>query len=216
MKMKKSRFFIVLGVMLLLFTATAWASQDTPAILASLDQKTVTQLDDSAISEIRGESSYVMVKLFPLNFLDFSNDCGWTWNPYKWRYGNYGGKDWSGAPDSFTVDMMDVAFQTHDAETEAASTPAEVQAADLKLLTTLELLPNTPSSWGTIYDRRSYGEWGPEPCHWFYNVYVSRISVLAYGGTFRFFCLWKSMPLTEYARRQAVFVGNLLGGFPSN
>lgn len=212
--MKKSRFFIVLGVMLLLFTATSWASdrlgssQDTPAILASLDQKNVTPLDDAAISEIRGQAEYVMAKIFPLNFLDYSHDVSFTWNPLDWRYGNWGG---IGNVGTDPVDAMDALFEQHDDESLSNS----------ELAIELQSLPKTWNKnyrwWGLIYQPTSYDvgsdppSSGPDDPHFGYIVKVHRISMLSAGG--RFFWGYRDMPLTEYARRQAVIAMTVLSTF---
>jgi hypothetical protein len=221
MKMKKLHIFIVLGVMLLLIPATTWAadqlvaSQDTPAILASLDQKTVTPLDDAAIAEIRGESLYVMVKLFPLNFLDrLPEGVGETWNPLLWRYGNWGGAGWpiiddpNNPPNPPPVDGMDALFKAHDASGDNG-----------ELLLGLESLPEKCTYqyrwWGPVYQpgiRDNSGTYDSDDGHFDYIVQVSRISVLSGGG--RFLWGWKPMPLTEYARRQAATAMGILSLLP--
>ena len=203
--MKKSHVFIVLGVLLLLFPPTSGASdqlnvsEETPAILASLNQSDVTPLDDSAIAEIRGQSQYVMGKILGLNTWDFSLNWQVKWVvgiqniAMGWRYGNWGGPFYTdnGPP----VDRLDDLFRQHDEG-----------ALDNTLLSIkLGSLPNTfSSSWGGfIYDKNSYNEpWGPDPFHWFYSVYVSKISVIN-NPYLSFRCFWQNMPLTEYARRQA-------------
>ncbi len=207
--MKTRKFILLCAILFLFISGTAWA-EDTPAILASLDKTGFISLDDSAIAEIRGEADYVMGKIWLLNGLDFSPDpeVGWAIGIANiatgWRYGNWGGPGYTanGAP----VDLMDYYFMLHDGDND-----------DHALIEALSGLPNfNHLFWGWIYWPTAYdvdGYDSPDDAHFGFSVFVSRISVLSTGAK-RFFFLWRPMPLTEYARRQALFVGNLLGGFP--
>ena len=120
--MKKLHGFIALGVVLLFVSGACWASdrsdvkEAVPAILASLDQNNVTMLDEPTIKEIRGQAQYRMVKIIGINTWDYSCDweVRWTWNPFRWRYGNFGGPGYSGGDGSGPVDLMDSYFETHD------------------------------------------------------------------------------------------------------
>lgn len=219
--MKTRKLLLIWATLFLFISGTAWAenqanvAEGTPAILASLDTTGFVTLDDTAIKEIRGEALYVMGKISLLNGLDFSPNpqVGWAIGianiAKKWKYGNWGGPGWSGT-DGNPVDLMDYYFRQHDEG-----------LPDADLIAALAGLPDTASGrnsfWGMIYWPTAYdvvpGSIGPDDGHFNYRVFVSRISVLSAGAK-RFFFLWRPMPLTEYARRQALFVGNLLGGFP--
>jgi hypothetical protein len=215
--MKTGKFLLICAISFLFISGTAWAgnrtdvAEETPAILASLDKTDFVTLDDTAIAEIRGEALYVMGRIWLLNGLDFSLNPQVDWVTgianiaEGWRYGNWGGLDYTneGPP----VDLMDSYFQQHD----------NGAFSDADLIAALSTLPDTGSFWGQIYGPTAYDvdsiPIGPDDAHFDYSVFVSRISVLSTGAR-RFFFLWRPMPLTEYARRQALFVGNLFGGFP--
>jgi hypothetical protein len=190
--MKKRIFFSFLGVMLLLIPGALWAgnqqdfSKNSPAILASLGSSHYTPLDDVTIADIRGQAQYVLVKILGLNTLDFGN-VRWTWNPLGYRYGNYGGYDWSGGP---TVDAMDICFQTHDFAYDASSDPGDRYIADLQLRSNLESLATQYDSfWGYIYVS-NVGQ---------NDIHVYGLSLVG-GKVFRG---WKEMPYSEYSRREA-------------
>jgi len=181
-----------------LITSSAWAAdsqaaKEVPAILANLDSEQVIILDDQAAAAIRGQESqyqYVLVKILGINALDWGPGVNWTWNPLGYRYGAFGGPGWSNS-DCNPADDMDGLFKTHD---EAYSGPnADKLAADVKLLAGLKGLVNQWSWWGPIYVASPKGLESP-------IVYVSAVSF--FGN--KLFFGWKSMPYTEYARRQAL------------
>jgi hypothetical protein len=193
--MKKKIFFSFLGVMLLLIPGALWAgnqpgvSQDTPAILASLGQANAIPLDDAAAAAVRGQALYVLVKVFGLNMFDGGAGVQWTWNPLGYRYGNWGGPNWTAQGDP--VDPMDTFFQKHDGGT----------LNDQGLVGALASLATTPNTtWGLIYDPSPWPEGAPS------NVSVFGISLIG-GKVFRG---WKDMPYTEYSRREAMFGMQLL------
>lgn len=203
--MNKHRFFIVLSLVLLI-SGTAYAANhsndpgNTPAILASLDQSGVTTLDDTAIAGIRGQAypQYVLVKVLGLNTFDFGPGVHWTWNPLGYRYGFWGGPNWTNGGDTSgtapTADSMDALFMTHDqVYANPASTAGDKLTADNVLLAGLAGLAVTPSYWGHIYIASPTGLTSP-------FVNVSGLSLV--GG--RLFFGWRAMPYTEYSRREAV------------
>jgi hypothetical protein len=196
--MKKQVFFIALGVMLLLIPGALWAghqpgvSPDTPAILVSLGQANAIPLDDSAAAAVRGQAQYVLVQTL-LNIFDSGPGVQWTWNPLRYRYGNWGGYNYTnnGPP----VDQMDYFFMLHDG--------GESNAA---LFVQLQSLPNTTQNpWGAIYDPSfpSTTQLGPmgHPAGQPYTVYVRGYSLVG-GGLFS-----TSTPMVyaEYSRREAVY-----------
>jgi len=200
--------------LLLLVAGTAWAadrpasSDDTPAILASLDSGNVTILNDHAAAAIRGQGSplYVLVKILGINALDFGG-TQWTWNPLGYRYGYWGGPGWSNGGDSLdSLDAsyvsslpvadgnggMDALFRAHDV---AYASGANKLAADSLLLNGLQGLPETTGTfWGKIYTASPIGL---QP-----NSDV-QVSVLSFFNN-RLFFGWHAMPYTEYSRREAV------------
>ena len=191
--MKKQIFFSVLGVMLLLIPGALWAvnqpgvSQDTPAILVSLGQASAIPLDDTAAAAVRGQAQYVLVKVFGLNMFDGGAGVQWTWNPLGYRYGNWGGPNWTNQGDP--VDVMDECFMKHDKKI----------YTDTVLLVVLNSLPKTTYDfWGDLYVASPAG--APE------NVSVFGISLIG-GKVFRG---WKNMPYTEYSRREAMYGMQLL------
>lgn len=199
--MKKQIFFIVLGVMLLLIPGVLWAgnqfgvSQDTPAILVSLGQANAIPLDDVATAVVRGQAQYVLVKVFGLNMFDFGAGVQWTWNPLGYRYGNWGGPNFTNQGPA--VDPMDGLFEQHDKGT--AGNPALGISNDAGLLGGLGLLATSHNDiWGNIYYSTPSG--APS------NVNVFGFSLI--GG--KIFTRPVAMPYSEYSRREAVYGMQLL------
>jgi hypothetical protein len=200
-EMKSQKPFYALCLMaLFLVSATAWAAdqsaapEGTPAILASLNAGNVTILDDQAAMAIRGQAyKYVLVKIFGLNALDGGAGIQWTWNPLNYRYGAFGGLDWSNTGTA-PADLMDGFFMAHD-EAYANSLINKIDA-DKALIAGLASLATTPNSfWGMIYAPVATPTELTTP-----NVQVSGISF--FGN--KFFFGWRSMPYTEYSRREAI------------
>ncbi|MEW6186881.1 MAG: hypothetical protein AB1585_14195 [Thermodesulfobacteriota bacterium] len=190
--MKKRIFFSFLGVMLLLIPGALWAdnqqdfSKNSPAILASLGPAHFTPLDDAAIKAIRGQADFVLVKVLGLNTFDYGN-VKWTWNPLGYRYGNYGGYNWSGGT---PVDDMDICFRTHDFAYDASSDPGVRYIADLTLRNNLASLTTSYDNfWGWIY-LSNVGQ---------NDIHVFGLSLVG-GKVFRG---WEKMPYSEYSRREA-------------
>lgn len=190
--MKKRVFFAFWVVMLFLIPGALWAekpqefSKNSPAILASLSPTHFTPLDDAAIDTIRGQADYVLVKVVGLNTFDYGN-VKWTWNPLGYRYGNYGGYNWSGG---VPVDAMDRCFQAHDFVYDTSSDPHDRYIADLTLRSNLGSLTN-------IY----HDDWG-----WIYVSDVGQNDIYVYGLSLvggKVFRGWKEMPYSEYSRREA-------------
>ncbi len=187
----KARSFLLLSIIITLFlSGTAWAenqaglSEDSPAILASLDKTGIAYLDESAASAIRGQADpkYVLVKVLGLNTLDYGIGVRWTLNPLGYRYGYYGGYNWSNSGYE-PVDRMDILFQAHD-----------TTGNDVALLLGLEALPDYGDNyWGKIYKESPLG--APS------SVRVSGVSFIGQ----KFYFGWRSMPYTEYSRREAVY-----------
>ncbi|MBN1569876.1 MAG: hypothetical protein JXA73_18675 [Acidobacteria bacterium] len=193
MKMLKP-FYLLLMAALFFIVGTAWAGDGTPVILATLNAGDVTILDDQAAMAIRGQDyKYVLVKIFGLNALDGGAGVQWTWNPLDYRYGAYGGLNWSNT-DETPADAMDFFFSAHD---EAYANPsADKIAADQALILGLASLGTTYNSfWGWIYSPAVLPAGLTTP-----NVKVSGISF--FGN--KFFFGWRSMPYTEYSRREAI------------
>lgn len=172
-------------------------SADTPAILASLNARDVTVLDDGAAQAVRGQGSeyrYVLVRILGLNSLDFAPGIDWTWNPFGYRYGAWGGPGWTNGGKPLTdlvapADAMDTLFKGHDLGT----------LTDQQLVFLLSFLPNvTNSFWGQIYVPSVINPASDLPVGT--NVWVSGVSLV--GG--KFFFGWRPMPFTEYSRRQAL------------
>ena len=187
----KARIFLLISIiMMLLVSGEAWAenqaglSEDSPAILASLDKTGLVYLDESSASSIRGQADpkYVLVKVLGLNTLDYGRGVQWTLNPLGYRYGRFGGYGWS-HPGEEPVDTMDICFEDHDES-----------GNDFKLLSDLEGLPNSNHYyWGRIYEN------SPD---------MAPSTVKVFGASLigqKFFFGWKSMPYTEYSRREAVY-----------
>jgi hypothetical protein len=186
--MKTNRFLLISCIMFLLVCGTAWAenqvaqSGSSPAILASLDKTGVAFLDEPAAAAIRGQVSpmYVLVKVLGLNTLDYGSGVNWTLNPLGYRYGLNGGWGWSnGSP----VDAMDNFFWQHD-----------MSGNDEQLLDNLSSLATDTSYpyWGKIYLSTP-----PDAPLW----------VKVFGGSLigqKFYFGWRSMPYSEYSRREAV------------
>jgi hypothetical protein len=176
------------------------ATDRTPAILASLDSGGATILDDQSAGTIRGqgfEYKYVLVKILGVNALDGGVGVQWTWNPLGFRYGAWGGPGWTngGLPGPYVpqyADEMDALFMAHDIAYDTGSkTKLE---ADQELVAGLSLLPNSPPGfWGAIYQTNATNvkDW---------VVQVSGVSLI--GG--KTFFLWRPMPYSEYARREAL------------
>jgi hypothetical protein len=181
----------------------AWAADPSPApekmpaILASLDAGKVTVLDDKAAAAIRGQAyQYVLVKTF-LNPFDFAPDIAWTLNPLDFRYGAWGGLNWTaGGP---PADNMDTLFMFHDGGL----------ISNDQLAGALALLPNTPNAfWGNIYVPSFITPGSNLPAN--SKVWVAGGSVV--GGKLYFG--FRSMPFPEYARREALIGISLLGVLP--
>lgn len=149
---------------------------DTPAILASLPDGSVAQLDDDAAREFRGQALYTMFwGKISWTYTGQNTSAGqWTWNPSNWRYGNWGGINYgSGTP----VDSMDGLFKSHDeAYARAGGNSAKERLADAWLLGMLRALPQQKTS----------PQGAPEAVQ--YNS----------GNT------KKLMPFSEFARQQAI------------
>lgn len=200
--MKKKIFFSLLGVMLLLIPGALWAgnqpgvSQDTPAILVSLGQASAIPLDDAAAAAVRGQAQYVLVKVFGLNMFDGwgQHNVNWTWNPLGYRYGNYGGPNWSNFP-ATPVDQMDTYFMLHDQGGPTGLT-------DLQLVGALALLATSPdpysSYWGNIYYSPVNGA----------TPYVNVFGFSLIGG--KIFTRVVPMAYSEYSRREAMYGMQLL------
>lgn len=183
------------------------ATADTPAILASLDMREVKVLDDGAAMAVRGHGSeyrYVLVKILGLNTFDFASGIEWTWNPFGYRYGAWGGPGWTNGgkllPDLVApADAMDTLFKGHD----------EGSLSDAQLGFFLSQLPNLSNSfWGQIYVPTVINPASGLPVGT--NVWVSGASLM--GG--KFFFGWRPMPFTEYSRRQALTGMQLLVFLP--
>lgn len=179
----------------------------TPAILASLDTRDVTVLDDGAAMAVRGqggEYQYVLVKILGLNSLDFAAGIQWTWNPFGYRYGAWGGPGWTNGGQPLpnlvdAADAMDTLFKGHDMGA----------LTDQQLVGLLSLLPNVSNSfWGQIYVPAVINPASGLPVGT--NVWVSGASLV--GG--KFFFGWRPMPFTEYSRRQALTGMQLLVFLP--
>jgi|SoiMethySBSTD1v2_1073268.scaffolds.fasta_scaffold00800_4 hypothetical protein len=179
------------------FAADNPAAADAPAILASLDARDVTVLDDTAANAVRGQGTeyrYVLVKFLGLNSLDFAPALEWTWNPLGYRYGAWGGPGWTngGQPLSNLIapaDAMDTLFKGHDLGS----------LTDEQLVVALSLLPHTSNGyWGQIYVPTVITPGSGLPVG--QNVWVSGASLV--GGSV--FFGWRPMPFTEYSRREAL------------
>lgn len=206
--MKKYKICLMSGVMVLFFLGAAWAGghagvpEDVPAIMASLDKGGLTVLSDTAIAGIRGQADpqYVLVKILGLNTFDGGRGVQWTWNPLGYRYGYWGGPEWTNggdtsgtAPFADGENGMDALFMIHDqAYINPSNGPTELLAADKRLLEGLSALANISSYWGTIYVAEPIGA----PAY----VAVSGVSLI--GG--KIFLGWRKMPYTEYSRREAM------------
>jgi len=185
---------------LFLITGAAWAvdppavSGNTPAILASLDSGDIRVLDDQAAMAIRGqEYKYVLVKILGLNALDGGAGIQWTWNPAGYRYGAFGGLGWSNAGTA-AADAMDTLFMLHDLA--YADPTADKILADKALVAGLVSLGNTYSRfWGWIYSPADLPTGLTTP--------TVQVSGLSFFGN-KFFFGWRSMPYTEYSRREAI------------
>lgn len=208
--MKSSiQFYAVCALVLLCIPGSAWSkdppasSGNTPAILASLDSGDIRVLDDQAAMAIRGqEYKYVLVKILGLNALDGGAGIQWTWNPADYRYGAFGGLDWSNMG-SDAADAMDTLFWKHDLA--YADPTADKIAADKDLIAGLVSLAKTYNSfWGWIYSPADLPKGLTTPA-----VQVSGVSF--FGN--KFFFGWRSMPYTEYSRREAIAgIGVLVAG----
>ena len=173
------------------------AAPDTPAILASLDTRDVKVLDDSAANAVRGQGSeyrYVLVRILGLNTFDFASGIEWSWNPFAYRYGAWGGPGWTNGGKPLTdlvapADAMDTLFKGHDLGA----------LTDEHLVFSLSRLPNVSNSfWGQIYVPTVINPASDLPVGT--SVWVSGASFI--GG--KFFFGWRPMPFTEYSRRQAL------------
>jgi hypothetical protein len=173
-----------------------------PAILASLDAREVTVLDDRAAQAVRGQGSeyrYVLVRILGLNTFDIAPALEWTWDPFGYRYGAWGGPGWTngGTPGDSVLpaDAMDGYFRLHDLGA----------LTDVGLVGALRSLPNADGGfWGLVYVPTAITAGSNLPVG--QNVWVSGASLI--GG--RFFLGWRPMPFTEYARREALTAMQLL------
>ncbi|MFZ7112996.1 MAG: hypothetical protein ACOWYE_15035 [Desulfatiglandales bacterium] len=205
--MKKYKISLMSGVMVLFFLGAAWAGdhtgvpEDVPAIMASLDKGGLTVLSDTAIAEVRGQAypQYVLVKILGLNTFDGGRGVQWTWNPLGYRYGYWGGPEWTNGGDTHGTapfadgdNGMDALFMTHDQAYIDCDDPEILLAADKVLLKGLLALPNTSSYWGPIYE--AIAKDAPD------YVAVSGVSLI--GG--KIFFGWRKMAYTEYSRREAM------------
>jgi len=180
---------------------------DTPAILAALDAGDVTILDDPAAMTVRGQGSnyrYVLVRILGLNTFDFGPGLDWTWNPFGYRYGAWGGPGWTNGGQALDLgivtpaDAMDELFMAHD----------QGYLSDAGLVFALAGLPNANGGfWGLIYVPTSINDPGLPVGQ---NVWVSGASL--FGG--RFYFGWRPMPFPEYSRRQALTGMRLLTLLP--
>lgn len=201
--MRIHKILLILGVSILFLSGTALAGdnvtmpENSPAILASLDKAGVTALDDTSISDVRGQTQYTMVKVLGLNTWDYAKrgKITWTLNPFGFRYGNWGGPNYSNMGNP--VDEMDALFMVHD-----GGASDEWLLAGLAALKTQDGASTYSRVWGWIYTGNSTGYLYVDPDHFNYTVAVSRTSWMSSGG--RFIFGWIDMPLTEYARREAV------------
>jgi hypothetical protein len=187
--------------MLFLVTLTAWAAdtaasaENSPAILASLNAVNVTVLDDQAAMAIRGQGDYkyVLVKVLGLNALDGGAGVQWTWNPLDYRYGAFGGLNWSNTGVD-PADVMDGYFELHDAT--YADPTSDKLAADQTLLAKLASLATKYNTfWGYIYS--------PATLPTELTTGYVQVSGISFFGN-KFFFGWRSMPYTEYSRREAM------------
>jgi len=183
------------------------APPSAPAILASLNARDVTVLDDSAAKAVRGQGSeyrYVLVRILGLNTFDFAPALEWSWNPLDYRYGAWGGPGWTNGGQPLTdlvapADTMDTLFKAHDLGA----------LTDAQLAFFLGQIPNVSGGyWGQIYVPAAITPGSGLPVG--QNVWVSGASL--FGGSF--FFGWRPMPFTEYSRRQALTAMRLLVFLP--
>lgn len=181
---------------------TAAQADAPPAILTSLESGLASQLDDIAAAGVRGEAKYVMTHLLAYNYYDYYFNNGshgysatWTTSPWSWRYGNWGGYHYSNGIENpqiinwggSYVDGMDYYFRKHDNEVWLRK-----PSADSNLLNSLKNgLPLTYNS--------DWNSW----------IYVSHPlgtpdAVVVVNMTLLGMTVYKSMPFSEYARRQAM------------
>jgi len=167
---------------------------DTPAILAALDASDVTVLDDREAMSVRGQAyQYVLVRILGLNTFDFAPGLDWTWNPFGYRYGAWGGPGWSNGgllvgleP---AADDMDAFFMAHDLGF----------LSDAGLVGALVGLATAPHPfWGPIYVGTDIEPGSGVPVGT--NVWVASASLFANKLYFG----WRPMPAPEYFRRQAL------------
>jgi hypothetical protein len=140
-----TQFGAIVAVLALTLAGSAVA--EVPAILAALDESTVRVINDSDAAAIRGEATqYVMrtqvsssvSSLDPLTskttadvFLSAAGTAmtvSTTLDPYKWRYGYWGGAGWSNGE---AVDLASLPVTTTAA---IASATAATSAASLQSL----------------------------------------------------------------------------------
>jgi hypothetical protein len=171
---------------------------DTPAILAALGTGAAVPLDDQTAMTIRGQGSeylYVLVRILGLNTFDFAPGLEWTWNPFGYRYGAWGGPGWTnGGQTGILVepaDPMDALFKSHDLTV----------LDDQGLVDALRSLPNVNGGfWGQIYVPGLGAITPGSDLPLGEKVWVSGASLFGNG----FFLGWRPMPFTEYSRRQAL------------
>lgn len=192
--MKANKFILISCILFLFVSGTAWAgnqvdlSKNSPALLASLDKAGVVLLDDTAAAAIRGQADspmFVLVKVLGLNTLDYGSGVKWTLNPLGYRYGLFGGYGWTHSENTPYVDSMDELFKKHDF----------ALLNDSQLLSALSGLTNDFSRiWGDMFVSNA----SEVPSS---QVKVFGVSLIGQ----KFFFGWRSMPYSEYSRREAVW-----------
>lgn len=218
------RFALVFSFALASSVGIAFADErlataaDEPMIMASLSEG-VQVLDDNGASAVRGEAvtaratKYVMSSVMTLSAVSRkAADSGfkdtfvgggtgsWTFSPLSWRYGYWGGSGWTAgfeSPKTYDrygvyVDSMDLLFRTHDNaydDTKGFIDQKAIATADSNLKAGLGKLAITPDVyWGNIFVSSPKGA-------------PATVKILRYSANI---AVYKYMPFSEYARRQAV------------
>jgi hypothetical protein len=167
---------------------------------------------------------YVAVRLPGLNQGDSFAGANalsgqWTWNPFSFRYGYWGGfgwtdsrdlstNDWNGQVTAPTVNAMDGHFRAHDQTYQWAHATfwwnsnlenAAKTGADLAHLAGLTSLGSSwDPTWGPIYNASS-----PSGAPQYVAVAWWTNPLLRYGPGMNYYPGTKNMPFSEYARREA-------------